>query len=696
MRTAVRVLLLALLLGWGWHALPAAAAQTGEGWTSSNRPVFDFRENGSALPMYGLFVPCLLVFLYGVYRHVRGLRIEAGESAGRSRAAPRGLFRLVQFGLLQRRLLRRRYSAWSHLPLSLGFLVLALGSLTIMVDSYALQPLGIVLSRGTAYKLFQLTLEIFGLALIVGVGVWVRPPHMKPGGYALPLLVVLLAMGLSGFVLEGLRIRLEASAEPWSFAGSAAAALVGLAAPSAETGLRLYEILWWSHAVVAFGLIAAVPYTPLRHTLISPSQILVGSDRLSGKLTTPFRLAELMRSGQFDVKVGANRVEDFSWRERLSLAACTDAGSCQDACPAYATGTALSPVKLMDDLEQKLSNGSGDLVDGTPSEDAIWSCTLCGACTQACPVLVDPMSFVVQLRRGLVAQNRLGKQRTDLLSNLSYSGNPYGSNGSAREELAPALGVPTLKEQPRADVLYWIGCASTFDARARETANAMVAILKRAGVSCAVLGPEEACCGDPARRTGEEGLFQDRVAKNLALFERYGVKKIVTHCAHCFNTFRNEYPEFGGRFEVEHHTSRIHSLIESGKIRPGAAGPGAVTLHDSCYLGRFHGGFTRPREILRSLPGARPSEMPQSGREAFCCGAGGANYWYEVPRTEKMSTARVRDAEGTGARVLVTECPFCLKMLEDAAASSDRAEPIQVRDIAEVVADSLGGSRDDA
>jgi ferredoxin len=232
----------------------------------------------------------------------------------------------------------------------------------------------------------------------------------------LVVLGVLLTMGLSGFIMEGLRIRIEASSESWSFVGTAVAGLLASIPVLDEHGLLLYRILWWAHAAVAFGIIAAVPYSPLRHALTSPLQILVASDRLSGKLTTPFRLADLLQSGSFDVKVGVDSVEDFSWRERLALAACTDSGGCQEVCPAHATGTALSPMRLMEDLEGRLKNGSKSLLDGSIAEDAIWSCTLCGACTDQCPVLVDPMSFVTQLRRGLVAGNRLGKKNRRLTS----------------------------------------------------------------------------------------------------------------------------------------------------------------------------------------------------------------------------------------------------------------------------------------
>ena len=695
MHIARCVLLVALLAV--CPVLAADAVQGGGGWGSASSPSLDFRTNGSALPMYGIFVLCLGVFFFGVKRHVQSLGLELGPE-WRVRPVLRGMVRLFRFGLLQRRLLRRRYSATTHLLLFWGFFVLALGSLLIMVDSYAFRSFGLSLPRGLGYKLFQMTLDTFGLALIGGIGlavyrrVWIRPADTRPSGSMLFVLGVLLAMGLSGFVMEGLRIRLEDSSEPWSFVGTAVAGLIALAPASAlaENGLPLYRILWWSHAAVAFGLIAAVPYSPLRHTLTSPLHILLASDRLSGKLTTPFRLADLVQSGSFDVKVGADTVDDFSWRERLALAACVGSGGCQEVCPANATGTPLSPMRLMENLESKLSNGSKNLHDGAIAADAIWSCTLCGACTASCPVLVDPMSFVTQLRRGLVGRNRLGKQRTELLSNLSYAGNPYGSNRSAATSLAVELGVPTLAERPEVDVLYWIGCAGTFDSRVRAVTKATVTVLERAGVRCTVLGPEECCCGDPARRVGEEGLFQELVAKNLAVFEKHRVKKIVTHCAHCFNTFHNEYPDFGARLEVQHHTTLIRSLIEAGRIRPVTETSESFTLHDSCYIGRFNGNFTSPRAILDSIPGTTLSEMEQSKQDARCCGAGGANYWYDVPRREKMSVSRVREARDTGAGVLVTECPFCLKMLEDAAGSSGNGSPMRVRDIAEVVAESLG------
>jgi Fe-S oxidoreductase/nitrate reductase gamma subunit len=681
-------------------AFAAGSAPLAEvGWTSSSSALFDYRTNGSALPMYALFVVCLVVFLFGVARQLQGLRSDStrptGKTAGRSA-------RLLRFGVFQRRISRRRYSGWTHLTIFWGVVVLGLGSLVILLDGYLLRALGLELPRGVGYKVFQSSLDLFGVAFVLGVGlaiyrrVWIKPEHKPADGRMLLVLFILFGIGVSGFVLEGIRIMVEGSTEPWAFAGNATAALIAKASPSAESAVLLYRLLWWGHVVAVFGLIAAVPYSPLRHVFTSPMNILVSPDRPSGAVTTPFNLKELMQSGRFDVKTGVDSTEDFTPHERLGIVACADSGNCHDVCPAGATGTPLSPMRLVQALRAAVTDGAsaaGDsrqLPNDAISEDAIWSCTLCGACTGACPVLVDPMVYILQLRRGLVANGRQGKERTDVLANLTRARNPYGSSAAAREGLATALGVPSLREDRDVDMLYWVGCAATFDPRVRAVADATVRILGKAGIRCGVLGPEEVCCGDPARRIGEEGLFQELALENIEAIERRGVKTVLTHCAHCFNTLRKEYPELGARFDVVHHASLINELIETRAIEPANDLMESVTFHDSCYIGRLNGGVEHPRAALRSIPGLRLSEMSRSGDQAFCCGAGGANYWHEVPRREKIAAVRMREAEATGARLLVTECPFCLKMLEDARGKADDAATLSVRDIAEVVAESLG------
>ena len=656
------------------------AALAATGWSSSSSPAFDFRSNGSATPMYLLFALAAAVFLAGIVRLHR--RIGSNDSGGPARGAG-SLARLLLHVLVQPRLHRRQAVAWAHLPIFWGVVVLALGSLTIMIDGSVLQPLGHELQRGLAYRVFQASLDFFGVAFVAGIAlaIWRRMkirPSRKPADPAmLGFLWILLAVGISGFVLEGLRIRLEGVSEPWAFGGMAVASMISWVSPSPDTGTVAYSILWWGHVIVAFGLFAAVPYTGLRHLLTAPLHIAAAREHPDGVWTTPFKLSELIKSGNFDVRVGAKSADDFSRGERLGFTACVDSGFCEIVCPAHETGTALSPKTLVGSLRSAVDAGSNG--EDVLSEEAIWSCTLCGACAQACPTLVDPMAAVTQLRRGLVSQNRLGAERTKLLGNLTRGSNPYGSNTGVRSEVREALGV----RGEDAEWLYWVGCAATFDGRARKVAQATARILDRAGIRYDVLGADEFCCGDPARRIGEEGLFQDLVARNIEAIERRGVGKILTHCAHCFHTLRHEYPEFGARFEVVHHGELIDRLIRTGKIETAGGEPESLTFHDACYVGRLNREFEAPRSILASIPGARLQEMERSRERSFCCGAGGGNYWYQVPRRETAASARMREASATNSTCVVTECPYCLKMLEDGGGG------MPVRDIAEIVAASL-------
>lgn len=669
------------------------------GWSSSSLAETDFLSNGSALPMYALFAVCLVLFLLGMRRVLRG----ALDAARLRRAAlPRGgvaLSRLARHVLLQRRIFRRGFSGLVHLPIFWGFVVLAAGSLTLMVDAYLLPIIGLRLERGLGYRLFQATLDFFGLAFVAGVGLALgrrlrgraRSEPVMEG--TLAVLFVLLWIGISGFALEGLRIVVEEVQQPWSFVGAGVAALFDHRSLAGDGGLTAYMVLWWCHVVSVFGLIAVLPFTPLRHVLVSPLNILISAERPSGSPQTPFLLRELIDSGKFDARVGADSITDLSPRERLALLACAGSGNCQDACPAYAAGTPLSPMQLMHALRRTAAEeGNGrrkSPLAEVVSEDAVWSCTLCGACSTCCPTLIDPSRYVVELRRGLVARNQVGAERAKVLANLTRARNPYGSDAAARETVAAELGIGANGKGEGVDLLYWLGCAATFDPRVRRVAEATVAVLERAGLRCRILGAEEACCGEPARRIGEEGLFQELALRNLAAIERHGATRIVTHCAHCFHTLRNEYAALGAKLEVVHHVELIRELLDRGAIRLASTGRSTVTLHDSCYVGRFNGDASSPRAMLRSIPGTTLLEMEPCGDRAHCCGGGGANYWYEVPHRESIASIRVRQARRTGAQVLVTECPFCLKKLGAEQASTAAGAEMIVRDIAEIVADSI-------
>jgi Fe-S oxidoreductase len=628
--------------------------------------------------------------------------------------------RLLAEALLQRRMADRPVVMWAHRALSWGFLGLAAGAAVLALDANVLQPLGWTVLRGAPYQAVQAFLDLAGLALVAGAAVALarrlRSGDLKPRGAGVTVvLAALLVVGLTGFLLEGLRMTLEPESwQRWALVGRGTGRLLEAAGLGARldsgTWLTVYGVLWWSQVVLTAGLLAAVPFGHLRHIVTVPAHLATVPDRSPGVLEAPFDLREVLAGGEVDLRVGAATVADFEPWQRRALAACTDCGRCQEVCPASVTGTALSPRELVLDLRgaarrPRDSDATDLLESGAVSEEALWACTLCGACAEVCPVRVDPASYVTPLRRELVVRGRLDQRPTEVLTGLARASNPYGFPHAARERLAAELGVPTIAEAPKADWLYWMGCAATYDPRVRRVAEAMVTLLRRAGVSFAVLGGEERCTGDPARRLGEEGRFQELALANLATLERHGVRRILTHCAHCYHALSHEYRQLGGDFEVVHHTQLLARLVAEGRIRPGVepsgtspdAAPdtpsGPVTLHDACYVGRLHGHLQEPRTTLRAVLGTEIVEMPRHGLRSFCCGGGGAGYWQTVPRRESVGAVRVREAAATGATTVAVECPFCLRLLEDGARAEGNG--LEVLDVAELVVRSLAAAAED-
>ena len=686
----------------GGPALPEARRITGL--TSASGRDFDYRARGFEPPLLLLFLPAAILLIAGLIGFVRRWGPRPRPPARKEwtwRGAVAAAARVFRFGLVQQRLAARPVRGAAHLMVFWGFVVLAAGSLAIAIDVHLLAPLGLSPARGAGYRWFHGTLDAAGLGLVAGATLGLlrraRPRDRDAAGASsgtIAILAMLLVLGISGFLLEGLRIRLEgAGREPWSFAGTRVASLLGaIMDPGSARGV--HALMWWGHAALALALIAAIPFTRLRHAFVSLANIAVAPGEPSPALAVPFLLREIQAAGAADVRFGAATARDLSWPDRLAISACVESGRCSDVCPAQRSGAPLSPRDLMKRLASRAAEGAGAaLLDAASDDDAIWSCTMCGACGRACPVLADPLRPIAELRRGRVGANRAGAARDKVLEKLWRTGNPLGAANEARARLPVELGVRTLRQDPEADLVYWIGCAATFDPRVRRTAAAMTRLLKQAGVRFALLGAEETCSGDPARRIGEEGLFQEIALRNAETFQRHGVSRILTHCAHCFNTFRNEYPAIGAwRGEVIHHASFLAELVAGGRIRPHPrAGRGAgATFHDSCYVARFNGIVGEPRAALRGVPGLALREMDGHGRDAACCGGGGGAFWYGSARRETMGGMRMREARRTGAGLVVSECPFCLKMLEDGAGASQGAPAMPVRDIAEVMADALG------
>ena len=651
--------------------------------------------------LYSTFLVSGSVLLYGLYRHLRrygiGLRDFLRLVLKDLRTK---LGRFVEFGLGQRRVLQDTGGGAMHGALFYGFIILLAYTTLIFVQDDIL-PLftGFTFIQGDAYLTLELLGDAFGIAYVFGLAIAVYRRFVKrldklETVYDDYLVVGLLIwIGVSGFVVEGLRLVIQpVSWAAFSPVGDALSNAISSVSSLSTNAPVLYQGFWWAHMFSVMFLIAAVPYTKLVHVFTSGFNVALAPVRPIGKMTTPFNLQKMIESGQTDVPPNLRGAQDFSPLQKLALDACTNCGRCQEVCPAYASGRDLSPRLVVRDLaKQNATSPTGDAFAlGTIRDEEMWACTMCNACVAICPVFIDQVDYITEFRRTLVADSKLDGKKKIFLENVGRSGNPFGLPQHERMNWLMEMGVPLLKDNPGAEYLYWVGCQSSYDPRSREVAKAVVKLLKAANVSFAVLGNDEVCTGEPVRRMGEEGRFQELAMRNVETMKSQGVKKVVVHCAHCFNTFRNEYPEFGGDFQVVHHSQLLSQLAAEGRL-PKAAMGGTVTFHDPCNLGRINGVIEEPRQALLSVQGLELKEMARTKERSFCCGGGGANVWYEVPEKKKIGVIRVEEALATGADTMAVACPFCITMFEDAvkAIGGDR---MKVLDMAEIMAKSLDPS----
>lgn len=641
--------------------------------------------------LYLLFFPFLVVFAYGIYRHVRVLLMgQPYAIQGRLWDRLKGL---VEEAVLQRRIAKDALSGLLHLSISWGFAVLFIATCLVALQDY----FGIPTLSGNFYLYFMsLTVDLFGLAAIVGVLIalarryGVRPDRLLTprlaDSYGI-LLTLFLIILVTGFLIEGLRI--AATADPWGrfSPGGWLASLPFRGAPPAQQ-VALHQILWWSHAIIAFTFIAYLPYGVSLHMLAAPANILLRSRERSGVL----RPIDLEQAKQF----GARAIDQFTWKDLLDLEACTECGRCQAACPAWATGKPLTPKGVIIDLRDHLHlvAEEGDpqrMVGEVISHDVLWACTTCGACHQECPVFIEPIPKIVQMRRHLVMEEAdFPETMQQALRCLEERGHPFRGTSATRTDWARGLGVKTLAEGGRPEILYWVGCVAAFDDRNQQVARSFATLLQRARVDFAILGEEERCTGDPARRIGNEYLFQMLATENIATLDRYGISKIVTTCPHCFNTLKNEYPKLGGSYEVVHHTELLAELVTQGRLHPQKPMDGVASFHDPCYLGRHNSIYDPPRQLLGAIPSLAVKEMGRCRERAFCCGAGGGLMWFEEKIGKRVSWERTEEALAVAPQVLACACPFCLIMFEDALKVKGAIYRTRPLDVAELMAQSVG------
>ncbi len=483
----------------------------------------------------------------------------------------------------------------------------------------------------------------------------------------------------------------QEGADPYQPFASAVASLWSGLSPTALT--VAHHLAFW----IALGLIMLfIPYFPYSkhiHLFFAPFNFALKPERPSMGALDPLDFED-----ESIEQFGATRLEDLQWYQLMDAYACIMCFRCQEVCPAYNTGKPLSPAAVeinkryfLNYEGDRLANGeetSQTLTEFVIPEEAVWACTSCGACVEVCPLGNEPMRDIMDIRRGLVLmENTFPKQWETAFRGMERTMNPWNVPPSERMKWAEGLDVPTIADNPEPEVLWWVGCAAATDARAQKTARALAKILNAAGVNYAVLGEQETCCGDSARRAGNEYLFFELATANVEMLNEIHPKRIITSCPHGFHTLKNEYPQFGGNYEVVHHSQFVEELLKAGKIRLDQEGLGKITFHDPCYLGRHNGEYDAPRFVLEQA-GADLVEMEHSRNKSFCCGAGGAQIWKEEEGDKRINLTRYAEAQETGAETVAVACPFCMIMLNDAAKAAGEGAP-PVKDIVEIVAEHL-------
>jgi Fe-S oxidoreductase len=647
-------------------------------------------------------VIALAVFAYEISFYIRLLLAFKPERHwDRIGLRIKNLFRFV-FG--QRRLLDQIAMGTAHFLIFWGFIIISFGTLNFIGKGisadFSLPLLGSTL-RGP----FLFLLDLFSILVLIGIAIAVirrflpGSARMPRGWEASVILILIGGLMIFDLLTDAFNVAATNQFDSTGFIGSAlgwAIAIMHLPGMNFGTMYFLAHVFWWCHLLFFLAILNYVPVSKHMHVFTSAPNVFFAHLTPNGKLSTP----KLEDAEEF----GVTRVEQYPWKTLLDSYSCTECGRCSDQCPATNTDKMLSPRKVVMQVRahaekkapylfKKNSEGFAErLIEDVMTEEVIWDCTTCYACMRACPLLIEHIPILIDLRRALVLnEGRISTEGALALKNIEKAGDPWGLGARARSEWYQGMDfVKHVSEKPDAENLFWVGCAGALDARNVKVTQATARLMHKAGVSFAVLGQDEVCNGDPARRLGEEYLYQTQAQAVTELLNEAGVKKIFTNCPHCFNTLKNEYPDFGGNFEVYHSHQLLAKFIADGRLKVSGNPLGEITFHDSCYMGRHNHVYEPARQIIDALPGARRVEMKRSREWSFCCGAGGGRMFLEEKRGGRINENRTKEAVATGAKTIGLACPFCMTMLSDGVKALDKVEEVRVKEVTELLDERVG------